>query len=329
MKCLVTGASGFIGSHLVRYLLEAGHEVRALSSGLEKATPDKMEKGLEIVQVARSTLNPEIWQAACQDIELVFHLAGRAHHGKDSSSSARAIYFRDNFEMTRVAAEAALKVGVRRFVFASSITVYGAASVAGETFREDSSAVPQSDDVYAQSKRAAEEFLLSAKVRALSPVIVRLPLVYGPGVKGNMALLMRLAQSGLPLPLAGVDNRRSFINIPNCMDFLLAAARHPEAGGRVLLASDQEDVSTPTLIRMIASAQGKTARLFWAPSALLKTVCFLLGQKARFEKLAGDFRIDPAASCALLGWSPKVGLSEGIAQMCAEQKGSQDDAAFL
>lgn len=320
MKCLVTGASGFIGSHLVRHLLAAGHEVRALFSETAKSIPGK--KGLEIVQMARNIFDPEIWRAACQGVDVVFHLAGRAHrahHGKDSSS-ARAIYFRDNQEMTRVVAEAAMKTGARRFVFASSVTVYGVASSAGEAFREDSPALPPSDDIYAQSKRAAEEFLLSSQARALSPVIVRLPLVYGAGVKGNMAMLMRLAQSGLPLPLAKINNRRSFINIPNCVDFLLAAASHPDAGGRVFLATDREDVSTPELIRMLASAQGKSARLFSVPPALLKTACCLLGQKARFEKLAADFRIDPAASCALLGWSPKVSLSEGVAQMCAEYR---------
>jgi nucleoside-diphosphate-sugar epimerase len=328
MKCLVTGASGFIGSHLVRYLLDAGHEVRALFSEPARNTFDQ-EKA-EIVQIARSTLDPEIWRAVCRDMEVVFHLAGRAHHGKDSSSSARAIYFRDNLGLTRALAAGALNAGVRRFIFASSVTVYGAMSATGEAFREDSPAVPQSGDVYAQSKLAAEAFLLSSEARdALSPVIVRLPLVYGAGVKGNMAQLMRLAQSGLPLPLAGVDNRRSFINIPNCVNFLLAAARHPEVGGRVLLASDREDVSTPALIRMIASAQGKPARLFPVPFALLKTAGFLLGQKARIEKLVGDFRIDPAASCTLLGWSPRVGLSEGIARMCAEYKGKQGNATFF
>jgi nucleoside-diphosphate-sugar epimerase len=231
--------------------------------------------------------------------------------------------------MTRALAEAALKAQVRRFVFASSVAVYGTASAAGEAFREDSPVAPHPDSVYAHSKRAAEEFLLS-DCAALEPVVVRLPLVYGAGVKGNMATLIRLAASGVPLPLAGIDNRRSFINIPNCVDFFLAAACHPDVGGRILLASDREDAATPDLIRLIAHELRKPARLFSIPPRFLRAACFLLGQRARFEKLAGNFQIDPAISCDLLGWSPKVGLAEGIAQMCgAGMRGQESEKSQL
>ncbi|MCL2589442.1 MAG: NAD-dependent epimerase/dehydratase family protein [Betaproteobacteria bacterium] len=319
MKCLVTGANGFVGAHLVRYLLDVGHEVRAVGSS--EPTGTIADERLESVRVARSALDPAIWQAVCRDVEVVFHLAGRAHRGNDSSSSARSIYFRDNLEMTRTLAEAALKERVRRFVFASSVTVYGTASTPGEAFREDSLAAPYSNDAYAQSKLAAEEFLLSADIRAaLEPVIVRLPLVYGTGVKGNMAALVRLACSGMPLPLSGIDNRRSFVNIPNCVDYLLTAAYHPAANGQILLVSDREDVSTPGLIRAIARESGKTARLFSVPQRFLKTACTLLGQEASFEKLVGNFQVDPAVSCALLGWLPKISFVEGIARMCAKYR---------
>ncbi|MCL2876477.1 MAG: NAD-dependent epimerase/dehydratase family protein [Betaproteobacteria bacterium] len=319
MKCLVTGANGFIGTHLVRYLLDAGHEVRAVDCS--EPVGIIADQRLENIRVTQSADDSVSWQAVCQDVEVIFHLAGRAHRGNDSSLSAHSIYFRDNLEVTRVLAEAAREARVRRFVFVSSVGVYGTVSALGEAFREDSLAMPHPNDVYAQSKRAAEEFLLSSDIRtALEPVIVRLPLVYGAGVKGNMAKLMRLAVSGLPLPLAGVDNRRSYINIPNCVDFLLAAACHPGAGGRILLASDKEDVSTADFICKIARASRKTARLFPVSPWLLKMACSLLGQKTRFEKLAGNFQIDPTASCAFLGWSPKVGLVEGIAQMCAKYR---------
>ena len=317
MKCLVTGANGFIGTHLVRYLLDAGHEVKAVDSSGRGIAGKRLER----VQVARSTVDSAIWQTVCRDVEVIFHLAGRAHRRNNTSASLRSAYFRDNLEMTHALAEAALREQVRRFVFASSVTVYGTASAPGEAFQEDSPVLPHPGDIYAQSKRAAEAFLLS-DCTALGPVVVRLPLVYGAGVKGNMAMLIRLASSGLPLPLAGINNRRSFLNIPNCVDFFLAAASHPDAGGRVLLASDREDVTIPDLIRAIARESGKSARLFPVPSELLKMACSLLGQKARFEKLAGNFQIDPEASCNFLNWSPKVGFAEGIAQMCAEYRGS-------
>ena len=320
MKCLVTGANGFIGRHLIRHLLDAGYDVRAVIS-FEQGK-NISNKKLEYVRVPRSAIDPAIWQNACRDIDVIFHLAGRAHHGNDSSASVRSVYFRDNLDVTRALAEAALKARVRRFVFASSVTVYGTASATGRAFREDSHVAPHPGDVYAQSKRAAEEFLLSSNIcaAALESVVVRLPLVYGAGVKGNMASLVRLARSGLPLPLAGIDNRRSFINIPNCVDFLLAAACHPDSGGRILLASDREDMSTPDIIRSMAREMDKPARLFSVPNTLLTAASFLLGQKVRLDKLAGNFQIDPTASCSLLGWSPKVGFAEGIAQMCAEYR---------
>jgi nucleoside-diphosphate-sugar epimerase len=322
LKCLVTGANGFIGAHLVRYLLDAGHEVRAVGSSEPTANIDKLEK----IRAARSMIDPADWQPLCRDVEVIFHLAGRAHRKDGASPSARSLYFRDNLEMTRALAEAALKARVRRFVFVSSVSVYGTASPVGEAFRENSPIAPHSDSVYAQSKLAAETFLFSYNA-APEAVVIRLPLVYGAGVKGNMATLMRLATSGLPLPLAAINNHRSFINIPNCVDFFLAAACHPNAGGKILLASDREDVSTPDLIRAISDAMEKyttkkTARLFSASPALLKMACSLLGKKESFEKLAGNFQIDPAASCALLDWSPKVSFAEGVAQMCAEFRGN-------
>ncbi|MDR2220647.1 MAG: NAD-dependent epimerase/dehydratase family protein [Methylobacillus sp.] len=319
MKCLVTGANGFVGAHLVRHLLNTGHEVRAVVSAELAGTANA--HGVEYVRVARSEVDVAAWQSACRGMEVIFHLAGRAHHGHDASESARSIYFRDNLEMTRALARAAIKEQVRRFVFSSSVTVYGAASAAGQPFREDTPAQPRPDDVYAQSKLAAEAFLLSDETRAaIEPVVVRLPLVYGAGVKGNMAMLIKLAQSGLPLPLTGIDNRRSFANIPNCVDFLLTAATHPDAAGRILLISDREDVSTPDLLRAIARASGKPARLFAVPPGLLKAACALIGKAAYFDKLAGNFQVDPAASCALLDWSPKVRFAKGIAQMCAADR---------
>jgi nucleoside-diphosphate-sugar epimerase len=319
MKCLITGSNGFIGTHLVHYLLAAGHEVRAVDSSEPIETVDN--ERLENVRLSGSIADIAVWQDVCRDVEVVFHLAARVHRRDNSLPSARTVYFQENLEMTRALAEAALKAQVRRFVFASSVGVYGTASVSGEAFREDSPVAPPPDNVYVQSKRAAEEFLLSSDVcAALEPVIVRLPLVYGAGAKGNMPMLVRLVRSGLPLPLAGINNRRSFINIPNCVDFLLTVANHLGASRRILLASDREDVSTPDLIRMIAHASGKSARLFSIPSGVLKMACSLFGQRDRFEKMAGNFQIDPAASCALLDWSPKVSVAKGIAQMCAKDR---------
>jgi UDP-glucose 4-epimerase len=246
-----------------------------------------------------------------------FSSGGAAHRSDKSSSDALEVYRRDNLEVTQVLAEAAIHAGVRHFIFISSATVYGLHSLAGQAFREDSPAAPHKCDPYAISKREAEIFLQTPEIRAaLAPTTVRLPLVYGAGVKGNMCSLMRLVASGLPLPLASIDNHRSFVSIPNLVDFLLCAALSENAKGQMFLASDNEDISTPELIRAIALGLGKRARLFAVPSWLLQVASFILGQGASYEKLASSFQFDITQSCKLLNWQPKIVFAEGIAEMC-------------
>jgi nucleoside-diphosphate-sugar epimerase len=324
MKFLVTGASGFIGGHLVHHLLDAGHAVRAACSAPESAgllrTLASGFRTLEVIRVERPGLNPVCWQAACQDVEVIFHLAGRAHRADLSSSGALDVYRRDNLAVTQALASAAISAGVRRFILASSATVYGRHSPAGQPFRENSPVAPHERDPYAISKREAEIFLQTPPIRSrLAPTLVRLPLVYGAGVKGNLRALMRLIARRLPLPLAGIDNRRSFIGIANLVDFLRHAAQDERAGDRILLASDNEDVSTPELVRAIARGLGKKARLFNIPSRILRAASFMSGQGARYEKLAASFQIDAAWSRDLLDWQPRTGFAEGMARMCAAE----------
>jgi UDP-glucose 4-epimerase len=325
MKFLVTGASGFIGGHLCRHLLDAGHWVRAACSAPENADSLRARvadasnvKALELVRVERSCVNPVSWQVVCQGVDAIFHLAGRAHRGDQSSSDALLVYRRDHLDVTQALANAALHAGVRHFIFVSSATIYGTHSPAGQAFREDSPAAPHARDPYALAKLAAEDFLRAPEVAStLNSVIVRSPLVYGPGVKGNMLSLLRLVARGLPLPLAGIDNRRSFVGIHNLVDFLLCAATHENARGKTLLVSDGEDVSTPELIRAMARGLGKHPRLFHVPPEMLRAASALLGQRARYGKLADNFQIDAAWSRDLLNWRPRTGFAEGIAGMCA------------
>jgi nucleoside-diphosphate-sugar epimerase len=325
MKFLVTGASGFIGASLCRHLLDAGHAVRAAASTLAPADDALQGLGLdarhakapEWIQIERSCRNPAAWQAACQGVDAVFHLAGRAHRAAPSVG-ARAVYRRDHLEVTQALAKAAIHAGVRRFLFMSSTTVYGAHSLAGQAFREDSPTASRNDDPYAISKRETEIFLGTPEINAaLAPTIIRLPLVYGAGVKGNMRLLLRLVDRGIPLPLASVENRRSFVNLPNLVDFLRVAALDEKARGQTLLVSDNEDVSTPTLIRAIALGLGKKARLFAVPPGALRVVGGILGQGARCNKLIANFQIDATHSRDLLNWRPQIGFAEGVAKMCA------------
>lgn len=323
MKFLLTGASGFIGAHLCRHLLDAGHIVRAACSAPERvddlrALLASHAHALELFKVERSCVTPAVWQFACQGMDAVFHLAGRAHRSDQGAGDALAVYRRDNLEVTRALAQAAVQTGVRRFIFISSATVYGTHSLVGQAFQEDSPVALHERDPYAISKREAEFFLQTPKLRAaLVPTIVRLPLVYGAGVKGNMRALVRLVANGLPLPLAGIDNRRSLVSIPNLVDFLLCAAVSENAKNQTLLVSDHADVSTPELIRAIALGLGKKARLFAVPPRWLQTASRLLGQGGRYEKLSASFQLDTSRSRDLLNWHPSTGFSEGIAAMCA------------
>ncbi|MDR1351555.1 MAG: NAD-dependent epimerase/dehydratase family protein [Zoogloeaceae bacterium] len=326
MKFLVTGASGFIGGHLCRHLLHVGHAVRAACSAPEKADVLRAMRtemsALELFRVDHENGITAQWQTACTGIDGVIHLAARAHREKSSEAAAFA-YRRVNQELTRVT-EAAVWANVKSFVFVSSATVYGTDSPVGQVFRENSPAAPHSDDPYAVAKLEAENFLRTPGIMAaLHPVIVRPPLVYGPGVKGNMLSLLRLVARGLPLPLASVNNRRSFVGIDNLVDFLLCAATHESARGKTLLVSDGEDVSTPQLIRAIARGLGKSPRLFSAPPVLLRTAAALSGQRTRYGKLADNFQLDAGWSRELLDWQPKTGFAEGIAEMCAAYKKGQ------
>jgi nucleoside-diphosphate-sugar epimerase len=281
---------------------------------------------LELVRVERSCVHPAGWLAACQGVDAVFHLAGRAHRSDASSSDALDIYRRDNLEVTQALAQAAIHAGVRRFVFISSVTVYGTHSLDGQAFREHSPVAPHERDPYAISKREAEIFLQTPEIRSLlAPTIVRLPLVYGAGVKGNMRALTRLVASGLPLPLAGINNRRSLVSIPNLVDFLLQVALNDKARNQILLVSDNADVSTPELIRAIALGLGRKARLFAVPPRWLQATSRMLGQGGRYEKLVASFQVDAACSRDLLNWRPQTGFAEGIVEMCAADINEMDD----
>jgi nucleoside-diphosphate-sugar epimerase len=298
MRFLVTGASGFIGGHLCRHLLDAGHTVRTVATR----------------EIVRGT--PESLRAACREIDVIFHLAGRAHRGHRATPGMLAACRQANVALTLALASAAREAGVGRLVYASSVTVYGEASPPGAAFREASPLAPTKDP-YARSKQEAEALLRAPDFQALHPVIVRLPLVHGPGVKGNLRALLRLVDCGLPLPFAGIDNRRSLVGINNLMSFLFLAATHAQAAGQTLLVSDREDVSTAGLLAAIAQGLQKRLRLFRA-EGLLRAASVLPWARNRCRKLTGDFRIDPSRSCDLLNWRPAVGFATGIAQMCAD-----------
>lgn len=271
-RVFVTGATGFVG--------------RALSA-------DLLRNGFDMVP---ADLRRPGWEAGLQGCEAVLHLAGVAH-----ARATAAVYQEVNVAATERLARAAARAGVRRLVFVSSIKVNGEATPPERPFRADDAPAPLDD--YGRSKWRAEQAL--AAVRGLETVVVRPPLVYGPGVRANFLRLVQLVDTGLPLPFASIRNRRSLIYVGNLAALLRACASHPRAAGRTFLAADGTDLSTPELVRRIAAALGRKARLLPFPPALLPS------------KLAASLVVDAAATREALGWAPPHTVDEGLAQVVA------------
>ncbi len=294
---LVTGAGGFLGRHL----LAAEPACRRLSLRAGDAVADKLADAL-----------------AGRPAAAVVHLGGRAHRGDAQAPEALERYRRDNVALTRALAEAALDHGIRRFVFLSSIGVLGRGSGA----RPFTAATPPAPwSPYARSKLEAEQALWElARSRGLEPVILRPPLIYGAGAPGNLARLARALERGLPLPLAAVRNRRSLVNAADLAELLSLVARHPDAPGRVLLPADAEPVSTPELIRALATALGRPARLLPLPVSLLRLAGRLTGRAGSVAQLVGNLEIDPAERDRCLGWRPQRGLRAGLAAFAESRR---------
>jgi nucleoside-diphosphate-sugar epimerase len=285
-RILVTGAAGFIGQALVEHLRRGGRDVLPVTRGME---------------------------APMADVDTVVHLAARAHVAADEAADPLEEFRRVNVSGTELLADAAVSCGVRRFVFVSSIGVLGNDSGARAFTAADPA---QPHEPYAVSKWEAEQRLLERVAgTATKAVIVRPPLVYGPGVKGNFLRLLRLVHSGLPLPFAGLEARRSFVGVQNLCGLLEACIDHPAAAGRVLLAADGEDVTLPELLVAIARGLGRSARLFKAPWPLVESLASLAGRREDLARLAGSLRVDASETRRVLGWQPHLRFEQGIRAM--------------
>jgi nucleoside-diphosphate-sugar epimerase len=296
-RILVTGASGFIGTGLSPALAARGHQVVA---GLRRAgqTPEGAEP------IVLGEIGPETdWSAALDRIDVVIHLAQRAHAGP--APKALAV----EPEAVAVLARAAAAAGVKRLVLLSSIKAMGETTECGRPFRADHE--PRPEDAYGRAKLASER--AAAEVAGIELVIIRPPLVYGPGVRGNFAALIRLVGSGLPLPFAGVNNRRSPIARDNLVDLIALAATHRAAAGQILLARDGEDLSTPDLILALAAGLGRKACLFPAPDMLLAALRALPGIGAKLSPLTLSLQVDDSPTRALLGWKAPVNVAHALA----------------
>jgi UDP-4-keto-D-QuiNAc 4-reductase len=307
-RILVTGAAGFIGRRLCVGLIERGHAVIGCSR-----RPAEPIRGVELLPIG--DIGPTTdWSRHLDRIEIVVHLANRAHspgRGAGDHSEAQA---------ARVLAHSAAKAGVRRLIHMSSVRAMGEATLPGAPFRGTDPPCPR--DPYGRGKLAIERALQAAAPETgIEIVILRPPLVYGPGVKANFRTLMRLVASGLPLPFAGIDNRRSLIFIDNVVDLLGQACLHPGAAGRVLLARDSADLSTPELIRLLGTGLGRPGRLFSVPGAVLSMLRRVPKLRPSLARLTLSLQVDDAETRAVLDWRPAVSPEIGLAVTAAAFRG--------
>jgi nucleoside-diphosphate-sugar epimerase len=308
---LVTGATGFVGTRLCADLLARGAKVRAFVRRPGALGAQPALEAIVVEDLGAMPIDAQ-WMAG---VDALIHLAGFAHRYEGDPGADADSIRRTNVEATAALARAAGLAGVPRFVYASSIKVNGEDSGAGAYRAGDA---PAPEDEYGRSKLAAETALrrIAGETR-MQAVIVRAPLVYGPGAKANFLRLLALVDRGLPLPLASVRNRRSLIHVGNLASALIACATHPGATGKTYLVADGEDLSTPQLIRRIAAALGRPALMFPFPVMLLRLAGNALGRGGEIRRLTGNLALDCAPIGLDLGWRPPFNMQQGLAETAA------------
>lgn len=305
---LVTGGTGFVGSAVVKRL--AQDDWRQVVVATRQPAAFAFEN---VRQVDGPELRAHVkWDAALAGINSVIHCAARAHIMSETEPNALEAYRRVNVDGTLELARQAAAIGVRRFIFVSSIKVNGESTQPGRPFGVDLQAPPL--DPYGLSKFEAEKGLRDlAKKSKMEVVIIRPPVVYGPNVKANFAAMMRLVSRGLPLPLGSVrSNRRSMVALDNLVDLIVTCLNRPAAANQTFLVSDGEDLSTAELLERVGRAMGRPARLIPVPEWLLSAGATALGKRAVAQRLLGSLQVDISKTREVLGWEPPVEVDEGL-----------------
>lgn len=306
-KILLTGATGFVGRQILAKLPSDTHvfgrskpeqECRFFSGELHENTD---------------------FRAALQGVDVVLHCAARAHVMHETAENAAQLYEDVNTLATLSLARQAAELGIKRFIFISTIKVNGEATEDGSPFRASDTPNPQDD--YGLSKAKAEIGLRDiAQKTGMEIVIIRPPLVYGPGVKANFAAMLKIARKNLPLPFGAIHNKRSLVAVDNLVDLVLRCVEHPNAANQTFLVSDDFDVSTTVLLQTMTRCFGKNPWLLPVPVPLLRGVAALAGKQAVIDRLCGNLQVDITFTKQTLDWVPPVPFEQAI-QQCADSLG--------
>lgn len=301
---MITGANGFVGTALCTYLKDRGYYVVGVVRDAERLSARIADEYRSVGDINDNT----DWAPLLKGVDYIVHLAARVHVMNMQSDVERALYYSVNTQATKQLAQAAIKAGVKRLLYLSSIKVNGEYTES-EPFHADD--IPTPSDDYAISKFEAEKKL--AEVTAdteLKYVIIRPPLVYGRGVKGNIIRLYKLIATGLPLPLAAIKNKRDMVSLYNLCSLIGTCITHPRAGNEVFLVSDGESLSTPALVRLLANAMGRPVKLVYIPVKLLKIVGWLTGRSNEIFRLTSSLEVDIDKTRKCLDWKPELHRQE-------------------
>ena len=310
MNVLLTGASGFVGENLTRTILKQN---RFNLISIHRKPPLIVDHPFKLISSISANND---WSSSLKNVDVVVHAAAKLPSIETVSTDSLLDFRSVNVAGTLNLAKQAAMNGVKRFVFLSSIKVNGEQTVLGHPFSADDTPAPE--DAYGISKWEAEQGLQQlAYETAMEVVIIRPPLVYGPGVKGNFASLMKLVAIGLPLPLGAIHNQRSLVALDNLLDLIITCIDHPAAANQVFLAGDGQDLSTTDLFREIARVMAKPSRLIPMPHSMLMFCSRLLGKSSVSNRLLGSLQVDISKARDLLGWEPPISVEEGL-RRCIE-----------
>lgn len=312
---LLTGATGFIGQQLINTLIDQNEFSLKIAIRAKSKFPVDSKisvfKGMEL----SATTN---WHEALEGCNVVIHTAARAHIMEDKAEDPLREFRKVNTEGTLNLARQAANSGVKRFIFISSIKVNGESTPANHAFSADD--LPNPTDPYAISKYEAEQGLqLIATKTGMEVVIIRPPLVYGPGVKGNFLRMLSGLQKRVPLPLGAIRNKRSFVSVDNLNSLIITCIYHPRAANQVFLVSDDHDLSTTELLKQLGSTLNKPVYLLPIPQILLRLAAVALGKKAMFDRLCGSLQLNIDKTKEMLDWKPVQTVEEGFGRIVSNE----------